>query len=95
MKELKDKINVLKLEDTFYDDILSNVSVKVSKFSDITKIALPIDSETVPPFVTEFMDHEDLTVFENLIATTVQGLGIEVVRNKKKRSVISNIVSFY
>ena len=95
IKELKDKINVLKLEDTFYEDILSNVSLKVSKFSDITKIALPIDSETVPPFVTEFMDHEDLTVFENLIATTVQGLGIEVVRNKKKRSVISNIVSFY
>ena len=71
------------------------INIKVSDIDDINKIALPLEAETVDPFITEFININDITVFENLIAVIVQGLGLEIIRNNKGHQIIHNIVSYY
>ena len=82
-------------EDSYVTELIKLLAIKNLKISDINKIAVPLDAETVDPFITEFIDINDVSIFENLLAVVVQGLGIEVVRNPKKRQVIPNIVSYY
>ena len=82
-------------EDSYVTELIKLLTIKNLKIPDINKIAVPLDAETVDPFITEFIDINDVSIFENLLAVVVQGLGIEVVRNTKKRQVIPNIVSYY
>lgn len=84
-KELKSK----------YKDIFNKMSVSITKISDINKIAIPLDSESVDPFITEFIDSDEIDVFDNLAATIVKGIGIEVIRNKGNRQIITNTVTLF
>ena len=61
----------------------------------IDKIAIPLDSESVDDFITEYIDSDDLTKFENLTAVIIQGIGLTVVRNNKKHQILTNTVSYY
>ena len=45
--------------------------------------------------VPKTLNFKDITVFENLIAVIVQGLGLEIIRNNKGHQIIHNIVSYY
>ena len=73
----------------------NSITYKKIDVVDIKKIAIPLESEEVPDFITEFIDSDDLDVFENLASIIVKGVGLETVRNKKKRQLITNIVSYY
>lgn len=77
--------------------ICKELKVAISKYTieHIDRIALPLDSETIPDFITEFIDSNDLVVFENLASVIVKGVGLEVIRNKRKHQVITNVVSYY
>lgn len=70
-------------------------STKTVKIKDINKIALPLDSEEVPEFITTYIDSDDLVIFENLASVIVKGIGIETVRNVAKQEIITNVVSYY
>lgn len=74
------------------------LELRTVNISDVGKIALPIDANNVPKFITEFVDLTDITMFDNLIATLVEGLGILCVRNNSEgtgRQMITNIVKYY
>ena len=70
-------------------------STKTVKIKDINKIALPLDSEEVPEFITTYIDSDDLVIFENLASVIVKGIGIETVRNIAKQEIITNVISYY
>ena len=70
-------------------------STKTVKIKDINRIALPLDSEEVPEFITEYINSDDLVIFENLASVIVKGIGIETVRNTGKQEIITNVVSYY
>ena len=101
-KEIKDYIKEMR---TYVKDsiLVSGVDklcvekfiAKIVDIEDLNKIALPLEAETVDPFITEFININDITVFENLIAVIVQGLGLEIIRNNKGHQIIHNIVSYY
>ena len=77
---------------------INALELRTVNIKDISKIALPIDSNFVPKFITEFVDLTDITVFDNLIATLIEGLGILCVRNNgdgKGRQMITNVVKYY
>ena len=78
---------------------INALELRTVKISDINKIALPIDATTVPKFITEFVDLTDITVFDNLIAVLIEGIGILCVRNNgdssKGRQMITNVVKYY
>lgn len=76
-------------------DIISKFTAKKSTIEMINKIAIPLDSEEVDEFITEYIDSDDLTNFENLSAVVIQGIGLTVVRNNKKHQVLTNTVSYY
>lgn len=77
-------------------NFLNKISVKNVKLSDINKIALPIDNETVPEFISDHIDLKEVGVFENLIAVLIKSMGFEVIRNNEgKKQIIHNIVSYY
>lgn len=72
-------------------------TVKVD-LDDVNKIALPIDNEEVPEFITYFIDIDEVTVFDNLVANVVEGLGILTVRNAdggQGKQIVHNIISYY
>lgn len=71
--------------------------VKV-KIDDVNKIAIPIDNEEVPEFITYFIDIDEVTVFDNLVANVIEGLGILTVRNNdggQGKQIVHNIISYY
>ena len=70
-------------------------STKTVKIKDINRIALPLDSEEVPEFITEYINSDDLVIFENLASVIIKGIGIETVRNTGKQEIITNVVSYY
>lgn len=82
-------------KDDFFNRILKDYAYKNVKIEDITKIAIPLDSESVDDFITEYIDSDDIAVFENLAAVIIQGIGMEVVKNAKNRQLLTNIVSYY
>ena len=82
-------------KDEFFNRILKDYAYKNVKIEDITKIAIPLDSESVDDFITEYIDSDDIAVFENLAAVIIQGIGMEVVKNDKNRQLLTNIVSYY
>lgn len=101
-KEIKDYIKEMRnyaKDSTLITDIdrlcVEKFIAKIVDIDDINKIALPLEAETVDPFITEFININDITVFENLIAVIVQGLGLEIIRNNKGHQIIHNIVSYY
>ena len=75
--------------------IIDKFTAKKSTIEMIDKIAIPLDSEEVDEFITEYIDSDDLTKFENLSAVVIQGIGLTVVRNNKKHQVLTNTVSYY
>lgn len=95
VKDTKDSIkddNKISSEEREY---LTGFVPKIIDIEQIDKIALPLEAETVDSFITEFININDITVFENLIAVIVQGLGLEIIRNNKGHQIIHNIVSYY
>lgn len=72
-----------------------NSTFKKVEIADIDRIALPLDTEFVDPFITKYIDTNDLTIFENLASVILKGIGFEVIRNKDKRQLLTNIVSYY
>lgn len=75
---------------------MDKLGVKKVKLKDIDKIALPIDNETVPEFISDHIDLNEIAVFENLIAVIIKGLGFEVIRNNGgKKQINHNIISYY
>ena len=72
-----------------------NPSFKKVIIEDIDRIALPLDTENVHPFITKYIDTNDLVIFENLASVIVKGIGFEVLRNKVKRQLLTNVVSYY
>lgn len=94
--EWRQKNKVIK--DTNLRLAINALELRTIKISDINKIALPIDATTVPRFITEFVDLTDITVFDNLIAVLIEGIGILCVRNNgdgKGRQMITNVVKYY
>lgn len=94
--EWRSKNKVIK--DTNLRIAINALELRTIKISDINKIALPIDATTVPKFITEFVDLTDITVFDNLIAVLIEGIGILCVRNNgdgKGRQMITNVVKYY
>ena len=86
------------IKDTNLRIAINALELRTIKISDINKIALPIDATTVPKFITEFVDLTDITVFDNLIAVLIEGIGILCVRNNgdgKGRQMITNVVKYY
>lgn len=86
------------IKDTNLRIAINSLELRTIKISDINKIALPIDATTVPKFITEFVDLTDITVFDNLIAVLIEGIGILCVRNNgdgKGRQMITNVVKYY
>lgn len=78
-------------------DILKMISFPNSpeKFKDINKIAIPLDSEFVDDFITQFLSTDDILVFENLASVIVEGLGLVVMRNADSRNALTNIVAYF
>lgn len=76
-------------------EIIDKFTAKKSTIDMIDKIAIPLDSESVDDFITEYIDSDDLTKFENLTAVIIQGIGLTVVRNNKKHQILTNTVSYY
>lgn len=72
-----------------------NPTFKKVTIEDIDRIALPLDTEIIDPFITKYIDTDDLAIFENLASVVVKGIGFEVIRNKVKRQLLTNIVSYY
>lgn len=93
--EVKEYIKSAKKNDPDLDSFLYKYNIKEVKIKDITKIAVPLDSEEVPTFITEFIDSENMAIFENLSGVIVKGIGLEVVRNSKGQQLITNTVSYY
>ena len=95
VEEIKQIVKDYKNKDDFIKDAIGSSGAKIVKIKDIDKIALPLDTETIPPFITEFIDDNGVAVFENLASVIIKGIGLEVVRNKSKRQIITNVVSYY
>lgn len=75
--------------------ILDKTSIEKNKIAEIKKIAIPLDSEVVDEFITEYMSTDDILVFENLASVIVEGLGLMTIRNNSDRSTLSNIVTYF
>ena len=75
--------------------ILDKTSIEKNKIAEIKKIAIPLDSEVVDEFITEYMYTDDILVFENLASVIVEGLGLMTIRNNSDRSTLSNIVAYF
>ena len=93
IEEIKDYLKSRRKEDKGFKNICP--SSKTVKIKDINRIALPLDSEEVPEFITEYINSDDLVIFENLASVIVKGIGIETVRNTGKQEIITNVVSYY
>ena len=77
-------------------EFLDSLKVKKVKLADIDKIAIPIDDEVVPEFISAHIDLNEIAVFENLIAVLIKGLGFEVIRNNNgAKQIVHNIISYY
>lgn len=76
-------------------ETLEKVKVEKAKFEDITKIALPLDAETVDEFITEFLATKDTVIYENLISVITEGLGLVSIRNQAGRATLSNVIAYY
>ena len=101
-EELKLFINNIKKvykEHPQNDELITNwvtkLTMKNLKIKDIDRIAIPLDSETVPAFITKCVDINAVAEFENLIAVLIKGLGFEVIRNQEGKQMIHNILSYY
>lgn len=99
LEELKDYVRVLKKtykgKDQEITDWIKLLSVDTLKLDSIDKIAVPIDTEIIPEFISNYVDVKEIGVFENLISVIITGLGFEVVRNNSNKQIIHNIVSHY
>jgi len=93
LEEIKNLLKEKRKENKVFK-ILSP-STKSVKIKDIDRIALPLDSEEVPEFITEYINSDDLVIFENLASVIVKGIGIETVRNVSKQEIITNVISYY
>ena len=103
LKEYLDSIKkyyrTLKRNNKDYDknifSIVDKVKLEQPRLEDITKIALPLDSETVDDFITEFLATKDTVVYENLISVITEGLGLVTIRNSSGRATLSNVISYF
>lgn len=85
-------------KDTNLRVLINALDVAKVKLEDVNKIAIPIDNEEVPEFITYFIDIDEVTVFDNLVANVVEGLGILTVRNNdggQGKQIVHNIISYY
>ena len=96
---IKKYYRALKRNNKEYDKdvlrIVEKVKLEQPKLEDITKIALPLDSETVDDFITEFLATKDTVVYENLISVITEGLGLVTIRNSSGRATLSNVISYF
>ena len=83
----------VKNKQEWYDVV--NFTLEKPNIEDITKIAVPLDSNDVDEFITDFISIDDITIFENLSAVIVEGLGLTVVRNNINRQVLTNVISYF
>lgn len=83
----------VKNKQEWYDVV--NFTLDKPNIEDITKIAIPLDSNDVDEFITDFISIDDITIFENLSAVIVEGLGLTVVRNNINRQVLTNVISYF
>lgn len=85
-------------KDTNLRVLINALDIVKVKIDDVNKIAIPIDNEEVPEFITYFIDIDEVTVFDNLVANVVEGLGILTVRNNdggQGKQIVHNIISYY
>ena len=85
-------------KDTNLRVLINALDIVKVKIEDVNKIAIPIDNEEVPEFITYFIDIDEVTVFDNLVANVVEGLGILTVRNNdggQGKQIVHNIISYY
>ena len=85
-------------KDTNLRILINALDIVKVKIDDVNKIAIPIDNEEVPEFITYFIDIDEVTVFDNLVANVVEGLGILTVRNNdggQGKQIVHNIISYY
>ena len=78
--------------------LINTLDIVKVKIDDVNKIAIPIDNEEVPEFITYFIDIDEVTVFDNLVANVIEGLGILTVRNNdggQGKQIVHNIISYY
>ena len=76
-------------------ELIESLTHKKITLEDVNKIALPIDKETVPEFITDYADTNEITVYDNLISAITEGIGLLSVRNNKKRNIVHNIVKYF
>lgn len=97
MNEYKNEFKLI-LKETKSNDLkeaLKCFSIMEVKVGDINKIALPIDNETVPEFISAFSDTNEIAVYDNLISAIVEGIGILCIKNKAKRNIVHNVVKYF
>ena len=89
-KRFKDKMNNFEGN---YKGILNTPTA--IKLKDIDRIALPLEATDVNEFITEFMSTDEIAIYQNLISTIMEGLGLVVVPNNTKKGIVHNILSAY
>ena len=76
-----------------YKDIIKTPTA--IKLKNINRIALPLESTEADDFITEFMSTDEIAIYQNLISTIMEGLGLVVVPNNTKKGIVHNILSVY
>lgn len=76
-----------------YKDIIKTPTA--IKLKNINRIALPLESTEADDFITEFMSTDETAIYQNLISTIMEGLGLVVVPNNTKKGIVHNILSVY
>lgn len=89
-KDYKSELNNYEGE---YKDIIKTPNAY--KLKDIDRIALPLEATDADDFITEFMSTDEIAVYQNLISTIMEGLGLVVVPNNTKKGIVHNILSVY
>ena len=99
LKENKEKHkNASKNKGPFNSLILAiceKIKMEPNKIEEVNKIAIPLDSEEVDPFITEYLATKDTVVYENLVSVILEGLGLLSVRNNSGRNTLSNVISYF
>ena len=94
-KETKSKIRNNQTVNENLADLIDKLKVEKNDISEITKIAIPLDSETVDEFISQLLATKDTIVYENLISVITEGLGIVSVRNVSGRATMTNVISYF
>lgn len=93
-KEWRRKLKTLP-DNKQLSELIESLTHKKITLENVNKIALPIDKETVPEFITDHADTNEITVYDNLISAITEGIGLLSVRNNKKRNIVHNIVKYF